>query len=1276
MEGDSVLGTALTTRHIEAFGRKVTTTASHLIGPLSDATNSSHYQHAMSELHKELRRPGIQQRVFSYAQSSPTELVRFKLSTSEIQHRALTFIPDELLKSIPENDNVYSLFQGFQATLPELDESEHRKSHRRHDSRGRKLLADVPEEAEGPPSMTKLKKERNKLNHRLEMMGVRKNMCSSEIREIDNKISNLNSMRKIVLDRLSRLEDDELKIEHELLELDNRVEDLQEELDDAATLGHVATPPAERDTVSETMTSETQVEAENFMSASIYEKIPSPKAKRHKLPRRKSLPIRHEHFEPGTSIKEIPAHNDMITAIDFDAPFGTMVTAALDDTVRVWDLNQGRCLGLLEGHRASVRCLQVEDNIVATGSIDASIRLWDLSKTDYPQQDSHNDNSTEEEDDDELVFANPTVQTQALPPSSSMEDCPIFSLEAHIGEVTALHFRGDTLVSGSADKTLRQWDLVKGRCIQTLDVLWAAAQASTTSNLNDGQWRTTGRLPDASADFVGALQCFDAALACGTADGMVRLWDLRSGQVSRSLVGHTGPVTSLQFDDVHLVTGSLDRSIRIWDLRTGSIHDAFAFDNPITSMMFDTRRIVAAAGEDVAKVYDKTDGRHWDCGAGASAIEGGPRASIVERVRIKDGFLVEGRRDGVVGRWTAIGGEGMRTEVNNLTRAIPQTCHSTCYHSGVMTSSGSHQREEEMIKKAGTRTGRPSTRVKQRGMRKSTIALFALATTIPAASTQACIPLSGSTQCPAFNASSISTDSSLVRLYPFLAFVSTREQFDQQLGQYVTSDYVQLRYQQLLGCNNVTLTNTTNYYARYTTSVICNSIVQNSIQPCKLSSTDSPPLCADSCAQQAISEEEITTNRQLCGTTDQNFLTQIRADFTNCALPPASLSGSCISGEHNEPENCGFSTNLQGLCLYCGASSPNATDSCCVGSNVTSRCQGVVLPSPSTMPPLFPSSTSSSLPSATNGTLSTDNGLGHSGLSGGQIAGIAIGSILGALLLLGLLILCCICVRRRRTRSPRGSIFNQPSPKRAADPPMAYAPRDSIQQAPGRVARMAALEGNSSDEPNHGNPVIAAEQRRRYGDTSDSDPYGDSAESRRDPLRPITSKRNGSLSSNSVFGGGMTDLNDETSPHSGSGGQFSSPEGVNSGQSEQLPSFKDYYSQDEIHPNDRVAALWAYQPRAGDEFELERGDMLKVVGIWDDGWATGVRIADRAEDYDGKHKIQRDSGVSNGSGRRDQSPPPIGEIKAFPLVCVCLPEHWRNTIEGEGSPEDPGLGGY
>lgn len=69
-------------------------------------------------------------------------------------------------------------------------------------------------------------------------------------------------------------------------------------------------------------------------------------------------------------------------------------------------------------------------------------------------------------------------------------------------------------------------------------------------------------------------------------------------------------------------------------------------------MQFDARRIVAAAGEDVVKVYDKTDGRQWDCGAGVTAEEDGSRPSVVERVKIRDGYMIEGRRDGVVGVWS------------------------------------------------------------------------------------------------------------------------------------------------------------------------------------------------------------------------------------------------------------------------------------------------------------------------------------------------------------------------------------------------------------------------------------------------------------------------------------------------------------------------------------------------------------------------------------------------------------------------------------------------
>ncbi|RMZ82400.1 hypothetical protein DV737_g2045, partial [Chaetothyriales sp. CBS 132003] len=667
-ETPSVIGTIIDTRQLEAFGRKVTATASHLMG---DDTNQA-YPTAITSLSRSMRRPGAQRAVYSFTRQAPSELVRSRLSTAEIAHRAITYISDEQLVNIPDDEYTYSLFQGFQASLPTSDgESEHRKGHRRRGSKSQKLLQAGDVHEDGPPSIQHVKKKRNKANHRLEMMGIRKHMCSAEIAEIDSKIANLNHMRRIVVDRLASLEHDELEAENELVQLDNQIEDMQDDLDElngqAGLAESASTLAADRP-----HTPESQTIDGSFMSESMYEKLPgansanSAKAakaakRRPRATKAKSMPVLHEHLEPGSSVKTLPAHNDTITALDFDVPFGTMVTAALDDTVRVWDLNLGRCMGFLEGHAASVRCVQVDDNLVATGSRDATIRLWDLCRARYEPYEhkvgyTNPDQPDEEDDEAALGFGNEGEDAPPPPPPDAMADCALFTLEAHVDEVTALHLRGDTLVSGSADKTLRQWDLVKGRCVQTLDVLWASAQASAAINSSGAPWKPTGRSADANADFVGALQCFDAALACGTADGMVRLWDLRSGQVHRSLVGHTGPVTCLQFDDTHMVTGSADRSIRIWDLRTGSIHDAFAYDLPITSMMFDARRIVSAAGEDVVKVYDKTDGRQWDCGPGATiSVEErmeGRNTSVVERVRIKDGYLVEGRRDGEVGVWS------------------------------------------------------------------------------------------------------------------------------------------------------------------------------------------------------------------------------------------------------------------------------------------------------------------------------------------------------------------------------------------------------------------------------------------------------------------------------------------------------------------------------------------------------------------------------------------------------------------------------------------------
>jgi hypothetical protein len=287
---------------------------------------------------------------------------------------------------------------------------------------------------------------------------------------------------------------------------------------------------------------------------------------------------------------------------------------------------------------------------------------------------------------------------------------------------------------------------------------------------------------------------------------------------------------------------------------------------------------------------------------------------------------------------------------------------------------------------------------------------------------------------------------------------------------------------------------------------------------------------------------------------------------------------------------------------------------------------GVHLPITTAMGTLFPSASQSA-----NGTAPV-----HKGLSGGSIAGIVIGSILGAILLLAAIIGACLLFKRRRGRHD----VLRDSPVRARSQQMTYAsPVHGSGELPqgARVHQMLALEGSSVGD--QGSPIA--------GGYVSSSAYDDTPESNRSGLGVGVAPKRGGSSRRSDF---VLD----SSPDYGS-----SPEGMASGQSEQMSHFKDYYSNDDIRTGDLVSTLWAYQPRAGDEWELDRGDMLKIVGIWDDGWATGYKMNERFEDWELKRNPNRDSGVSNISATKTGGLPgvgevPKGEIKAFP-VCYSPP---------------------
>lgn len=161
---------------------------------------------------------------------------------------------------------------------------------------------------------------------------------------------------------------------------------------------------------------------------------------------------------------------------------------------------------------------------------------------------------------------------------------------------------------------------------------------------------------------------------------------MRTGQAHRTLLGHTGPVTCLQFDEIHIVSGSLDKSIRvsadialivdtslmfppleIWDVRSGRVFETLQYDHGVTALQFDTRKIVAATGENGVKVYcthrihalhiltavlsfslqiyNRTTMQH-------STLQINGHTRPVDRLRYMDRYLASGGRDSTVKIWT------------------------------------------------------------------------------------------------------------------------------------------------------------------------------------------------------------------------------------------------------------------------------------------------------------------------------------------------------------------------------------------------------------------------------------------------------------------------------------------------------------------------------------------------------------------------------------------------------------------------------------------------
>lgn len=333
----------------------------------------------------------------------------------------------------------------------------------------------------------------------------------------------------------------------------------------------------------------------------------------------------------GNLINSWNAHNGWINSIAFSPDGKIIASGGEDNLVKLWRTDNGQLIKTLPGHTARITCVKFSDDgqFIVSGSGDKTIKIWNNQGELIQTLAAHNDQVNH------ITFI---PHSNILASASADRTIKIWQLDGKLiqtisghGEpVKAVSFSpdGKLIASASSDKTIRIWQLKShpSAVNHVQDVKFSADSKFFISGGWDGKltiWRREQNLNasqlitfKAHPEMINAVSISPDGknLATASVDKTIKIWNWQTQKLVQTLTGHQDRITSISFspDNQTIASGSADKIIKIWRLSDRKIlKNITEFQDEVTSINIspDGQLLAAGSADNQVSIWQISDGK-------------------------------------------------------------------------------------------------------------------------------------------------------------------------------------------------------------------------------------------------------------------------------------------------------------------------------------------------------------------------------------------------------------------------------------------------------------------------------------------------------------------------------------------------------------------------------------------------------------------------------------------------------------------------------------------